>query len=162
MEHLPPAATLGVSAILSGIGWGLLMAWVFWPWLTRRPRREALLPLALVHVFRHISGGLLWPGVAGPGLDRDWAAATWAGDLLTAGLALLAAVALRRGWRAAIALTWLFNTVGTLDLLKNVAMAAHLGVAEHLHAAAYVPAVGVPMMLVVHLAIFALLLRRAD
>ena len=40
------------------------------------------------------------------------------GDLLAMILALLSLIAIRNHWRAALALVWVFNVVGMLDLLE--------------------------------------------
>ena len=60
-------------------------------------------------------------------------------------------------WAGALPLVWLFNIVGTVDLLnalrQNVAIA-------HLGAAWYIPTFLVPVLLVTHFMMFAWLLRR--
>jgi len=45
------------------------------------------------------------------------------GDLVSGLLALLALVALRGGWGLALPLVWLFNIVGTVDLLHALRQA---------------------------------------
>ena len=51
------------------------------------------------------------------------------------------------------------KVTGLGDMLHNLATAARVGAAEHLGAAWYGPAFVVPLMLVVHILIFAILLR---
>jgi hypothetical protein len=149
-----------VQFLLSLIAYTLIGWWFVGPWLAKKPKDQALMILVLPHAFRHLGANLLAPGMAAPTLPVEFARATAAGDLLTVGLALLSLVALRVGWRGARAVVWVFNVVGTCDLLLNVARGAHLQVAGHLGAAWYTPAFAVPGMLVAHVMIFAFLLRK--
>ncbi len=70
-------------------------------------------------------------------------------------LALLAIVALRSRWRAAPALTWVFNIVGSVDLVNAL---RHTDVAPLFGAAWYIPTMLVPLLLVTHFMIFRRLL----
>ncbi|MEE8256455.1 MAG: hypothetical protein V3R60_01070, partial [Acidobacteriota bacterium] len=79
------------------------------------------------------------------------------GDLVSGLLALLSLVALRGGWGLALPLVWLFNIVGTVDLLNALRQA---DVVADLGAAWYIPTVLVPALLVTHFMIFARLLKR--
>ncbi len=79
------------------------------------------------------------------------------GDLVTGVLALLALIALRTGWAGALVLVWLFNIVGTVDLLNAL---RHVDVAPGFGAAWYIPTFLVPALLVTHFMIFAWLLKR--
>ena len=79
------------------------------------------------------------------------------GTLSAAWLALLSLVALRGGWGLALALVWLFNIVGTVDLLNAL---RHADAVPDLGATWYIPTFWVPLLLVTHVMIFARLLRR--
>ncbi|MEE8056050.1 MAG: hypothetical protein V3T38_08400, partial [Gammaproteobacteria bacterium] len=57
----------------------------------------------------------------------------------------------------ALALVWLFNIVGTVDLLNAL---RHVNVAPAFGAAWYIPTFLVPLLLVTHFMIFVRLLRR--
>jgi hypothetical protein len=96
------------------------------------------------------------PEIVDPGFRRRWPARPrsetrwprrWRG----------ARCSLRARWRHAIALVWLFNLVGLGDMLSNLANGIRLQVAEHLGAAWFGIAFVVPLMLVVHVLIFAFL-----
>ena len=76
---------------------------------------------------------------------------------MTGVLALLALIALRTGWARALALVWLFNIVGTVDLLNALRQA---NVVPDFGAAWYIPTFFVPLLLVTHFMIFARLLKR--
>jgi hypothetical protein len=101
----------------------------------------------------------LVPGVTAQSLPGSFANPAAYGDLLAGLLALLALIALRSGWARALAVVWIFNTVGTLDLLNAL---RHVNVPPHLGAAWYIPTLLVPLLLVTHFMVFARLLRRKD
>jgi hypothetical protein len=97
--------------------------------------------------------------VVGPALPAAFAVPAAYGDLLAALLALLAIAALRMEWSSAIALVWIFNVVGTLDLIN----AFYQGLRNNvlLGAAYFIPTFVVPALFVTHAMIFAMLTRRA-
>src|SRR5439155_17374330 len=90
------------------------------PRLRRIPPGAALVPLVWVHVFRVVGGSILAPGSVGPGVPDDFTRLVGYGDMLTAGLALLAVVALRLRWPAAIGLVWTVVVFGTLDTVDAI------------------------------------------
>jgi hypothetical protein len=107
--------------------------------------------------------------VRGIGLSRPWGSlaglAGWIrapayGDLATSILALLALAVL--GSRPGTMLVWVFNIVGTVDLLNAFYQGNRLGVGitPGLQGAAYfIPTVLVPLLLVTHVLVFRILLR---
>lgn len=151
---------LAVQFALSLAAWTLIGGWLVTPWLERKPPREALMLLVLPHVFRHVGATLLVPGLVAPSMPAGFARATATGDLVTVGLAWISLVALRLRWEYAVGLVWVFNVVGTADLLVNLYRAVRLGVAPHLGGAWYAPAFIVPLMLVAHVLLFRMLLRQ--
>ena len=150
-------AIFGLQFVLSVVVWGLLARWLLAPWLDRKSRNEALFWLALPHAFRHVGMVFLVPGVVAQPLPESFANPAAYGDLLTGVLALLALVALRTSWTGAVVLVWLFNTVGTVDLLNAL---RHVDVAPDFGAAWYIPTFLVPLLLVTHFMIFARLFIR--
>ena len=72
---------------------------------------------------------------------------------------MLGILALRQGWRAAIALVWVFNVEGTLDLLNAVTQGLRYTEDGALGATYFIPAVVVPALLVTHVMVFIILLR---
>ncbi len=147
----------GLQFVLSVVVWGLLARWLLSPWLEKKSRHEALFWLTLPHAFRHVGMVFLVPGVVAQPLPESFANPAAYGDLLTGVLALLALIALRTSWSGAVVLVWLFNTVGTVDLLNAL---RHVDVAPDFGAAWYIPTFLVPLLLVTHFMIFARLLRR--
>ena len=150
-------AIFGLQFVLSIVVWGLVARWLLSPWLEKKSRHEALFWLTLPHAFRHVGMVFLVPGVVAQPLPESFANPAAYGDLLTGVLALLALIALRTSWAGAVVLVWVFNTVGTVDLLNAL---RHLDVAPYFGAAWYIPTFLVPLLLVTHVMIFARLLRR--
>ena len=144
--------------VMSLVVVGLIAKWSLAPWLAKMPQPQALFWLTLPHAFRYIGMVFLVPGVLAQPLPADFAIPAAYGDLATGVLALLALVALRRGWLGAVALVWLFNIVGTVDLLNAL---RHLEVAPAFGAAWYIPTFLVPVLLVTHFMIFVRLCSRA-
>ena len=150
-------AIFGVQFVLSLVVWALIAAWLLAPWLAKKPRDEALFWLTLPHAFRHVGLVFLVPGVVAQPLPEGFANPAAYGDLLTGVLALLALVALRTGWSGAPGLVWVFNIVGTVDLLNAL---RHTTVAPDFGAAWYIPTFLVPLLLVTHFMIYVRLLKR--
>ena len=154
------AFLLSVGASL--LSYALIAIWYVVPRLSKRPRVEALLPLVLLHMFRTVGLVFLFPQVTGGALPPSFAIPAAYGDLLTTGLALLAAFALRLrpGW--ALPLVWLFNLVGITDLLFAGYQAWVTGLPFfHLGVAWLLLTVYVPLLLVSHVIVFWFLLRAA-
>ncbi len=150
-------AIFGLQFFLSVVVWGLMAKWLLAPWLENKSPHEALFWLTLPHAFRYIGMVFLVPGVVARPLPDAFATPAAYGDLVTGVLALLALIALRTGWARAVALVWLFNIVGTVDLLNALRQA---NVVPDFGAAWYSPTLFVPLLLVTHFMIFTRLLRR--
>jgi hypothetical protein len=156
-----PQLVFGVSVLLGLLVWGVIGARDIWPALRRRPRAEALRPLLLLHAFRFVGLAFLVPGVVSPDLPDAFARPAAYGDLATSILALLAIATLRS--RSGPLVVWAFNIVGTVDLLNAFYQGNRLGIgiAPGLQGAAYfIPTLLVPLLLVTHILVFCILLRR--
>ena len=151
-------AIFGLQFFLSLVVWGLLAKWLLAPWLETKSPHDALFWLTLPHAFRHMGMVFLVPGVVARPLPSGFATPAAYGDLVTGVLALLALIALRAGWAGALVLVWLFNIVGTVDLLNALRQA---NVVPDFGAAWYIPTLFVPLLLVTHFMSFARLLKRA-
>ncbi|MBI4588892.1 MAG: hypothetical protein HY725_08620 [Candidatus Rokubacteria bacterium] len=150
----------GLQFLLSLIGYGLIAKWYVAPRLAALPLQEALIPLLFPHAFRHLGMVFLVPAVVAPTLPPAFARPAAYGDLLAAILALLAIVALRGRWPLALGLAWLFNIVGTLDLLYAFSQGIRLQVGPQLGSAWYIPTFAVPALYVTHFMIFVMLVKR--
>ena len=118
------------------------------------------MPLLIFHSFRFIGLAFLIPGVTSQPLDSRFANPAAYGDLIAAVLAFLAILALHQGWSAATPIVWIFNIEGTLDLLNAVTQGLRYTQDGQLGATYFIPAVIVPALLVSHVMIFILLVRR--
>ena len=150
-------AIFGLQFVLSLVVWGLIAKWLLAPWLEKKSPHNALFWLTLPHAFRYMGMVFLVPGVVARPLPDAFAIPAAYGDVVTGVLALLALIALRTGWARALALVWLFNIVGTVDLVNALRQP---NVVVDFGAAWYIPTLFVPLLLVTHFMIFARLLRR--
>jgi len=149
-----------ISYAVAFLGFGLIARWYLWPAIKDRSPKIALTPLLLYATLRVNGLMFLMPGLVSRELPRAFAVPTAYGDLTAALLALFALWPLRTGNAFAAPLVWLFNIVGLLDLvyanissLKDQVDPTYLGVSY------YLAVLNVPAMLVVHVLIFAYLLR---
>ena len=149
-----------VQFSLSLLVYSLIAKWYVAPWLAKLPLHDALIPLLFLHAFRFLGLVFLLPGFVGPGLPEVFVVPTAYGDLLMSLLALLAIIALRSKWKAAIGLVWLANIVGVLDFIYGNYHGIRLEV--QLGAAYYIPILANPAMWVSHFMIFWLLLTHRN
>ena len=153
---MSPQAIFLLQFILSLIVFGFVAKWVLAPWLASQSQRDALFWLTLPHAFRHVGMVFLVPGVVAQPLPEYFANPAAYGDLLTGVLALLTLVLLRNGWKGATGAVWLFNVVGTVDLLNAL---RHVEVVADFGAVWYIPTFFVPLLLVTHFMIFVRLFK---
>jgi hypothetical protein len=113
-----------------------------------------LLPVLLLHSLRHLGLMFLAPGAVYPGIPPQFTHPAAYGDLLTAVLALLAIPAVASRARSAKVLVWIFNIVGSLDLIDAITLATVYDAAPFMGAAYWIPA-----LLVTHYLTFLVLLR---
>ena len=149
-----------VSLIMGALTWGLVARWYVMPALAKRSRADALVPLILPHAIRYIGLGFLVAGVVASDVSPTFAQPAAYGDLLASILALVAIVALRLRWALAIPLVWVFNIEGALDMLYAVSQGIQHADAGQLGGMYLVPTLIVPLLLVTHVMIFQLLLRK--
>lgn len=150
-----------ISYAVAFLAFSLIANWYIWPSVKDRPARIALPPFLLYACLRVNGLMFLMPGLVSPNLPKPFAVPTAFGDLTAAVLALLALVSVRSERAGALPMVWLFNIVGTLDLVYANASTFRDQVDPTLLGVSYYLAVvNVPAMLVVHVLIFAYLLRR--
>jgi hypothetical protein len=158
---MKPEILFGLSVLMSFLAFGIVTKLYVLPRVRVMHREEAILPFLVPHTFRFVGLSFLIPGVVSPSLSADFAAPAAYGDLIAAILAIVATFALsaRAAW--GIAMVWLFNVWGSIDLLNAIYQGA-IGVGigpGSFGAAFYIPTVIVPGLLVTHALIFWLLLR---
>ena len=142
---------------------GLIGKWYLWPAIKDRAPKIALTPLLLYACLRVNGLMFLMPGLVSPELPGAFAVPTAYGDLTAVAFALLALVCVRTENAAATPMVWLFNIVGLLDLIyANISTFKDHVDPTSLGVSYYLAVLNVPAMVVVHVVIFAYLLRRAS
>lgn len=144
-----------------------ISTFIFWiaariyllPKLRELSPRSVLLPILLLHAFRHLGLMFLSPGGTYPGMPRQFAYPAAFGDLLAAILALIAIPAVAANARSARFLVWVFNVEGSLDLIAAITLATVYRAAASMGPAYWIPAFWVPALLVTHSITF-IILRR--
>jgi hypothetical protein len=145
----------------------LLSTLIFWiaariyllPKLHEIHPQTILLPVLLLHAFRHLGLMFLAPGATYAGIPPQFAYPAAFGDLLAAVLALMAIPAVVTGYRSGRLLVWMFNVEGSLDLLAAITLATMYDAAASMGAAYWIPAFWVPSLLVTHYIVFIILSR---
>ena len=146
----------------------LFSAFVFWiaariyvfPKLDNLRPQTILLPILLLHSFRHLGLMFLAPGGTYAGIPPQFAYPAALGDLLTALLALAAIPAVMKQVKSARLLVWIFNVVGTLDLIVAIALATIYEAPPYMGPAYWIPAFWVPALLVTHYITFVVLRKH--
>jgi len=150
---------LTVNLLFSTLVFGIAARIYVVPRMRQLSASTVLVPILLLHSFRHLGLMFLAPGATYPGIPAGFTRPAAFGDLTAAILALLALAAVRSGSRAAVPLLWIFNVEGTLDLFHAIYLATVLQAFPYMGAAYWIPAFWVPALLVTHFLVFMLLLR---
>lgn len=126
--------------------------------------RMILIPILILHSMRHLGLMFLAKGATYTGMPSQFAYPAAIGDLVAAVLAFVAIFAVAGNRDGSRFLVWLFNIVGTADLLLAITLATIYGAPDFMGAAYWIPAFWVPALLVSHYVIFVVLLdgRRAQ
>jgi len=146
-----------LTQLIMSIGvYALLAKWVVSPWLKTKAVPVALMILIAPHAMRHIGLTFLVPSVTDPAIPASFAFTTAWGDFASAVLAIVCLFALKNSWRLALPLVWLFNIVGTVDLITALSQAEAVPM---LAGTWYIPTFIVPLLLVTHYLIFVRLFK---
>jgi len=119
-----------------------------------------LTPILLLHALRHLGLMFLAPGATYPGIAPQFAYPAALGDLFTALLAVIALLAMRNNGRSGRALVWMFNIIGTLDLVAAIVLATVYDAPPYMGPAYWIPAFWVPALLVTHFITFVVLAKH--
>ncbi len=111
---------LNVQSTFSLVAFALIARWHVAPKLSGASIEDYLLPLAWVHVFRYAPMTLLVPGQVSASMPADAAAAIAYGDLVSALAALVAVMFLHGKWKGALAVAWIFNIIGSADVVNAI------------------------------------------
>jgi len=129
------------------------------PQLGRLRPRTVLIPILLLHSLRHLGLMFLTRGATYPGLPPQFAYPAALGDLLTAILAFVAIFPVSRNSTYARPLVWVFNVVGSIDLLDAITLATIYNAPEFMGPAYWIPAFWVPALIITHYIIFIILTK---
>jgi hypothetical protein len=146
----------------------LLSTLIFWiaarlyllPRLHEIRPEAVLLPVLLLHSFRHLGLMFLEPGATHAGIPPQFAYPAAYGDLLAAILALISIAAVAVGHWSSRPLLWAFNVEGSLDPFAAITLATVYHASPYMGAAYWIPALWVPALLVTHYITFLILLRH--
>jgi|SRR5215469_7842363 len=130
------------------------------PLVPRVRPQVILVPILLLHSTRHLGLMFLSRGGTFPGMPPQFAYPAAFGDLLTAILAFAAIPFVLRNSGLAKPAVWIFNIVGTLDLLDAITLATIYNAPPTTGPAYWIPAFWVPLLLVTHYVTFVLLSKR--
>lgn len=161
---MDPRIVFPLSALLSLMSSVVIARFYAWPWLSTMDRRRALSVLVAPHMFlRFIGLSFLVPGVVSASLPAAFAAPAAYGDLVAGILAICAVIGLGRVASWSIPAVWIFNIWGAGDLLFAILEGVRSGLDPGaLGAAFYLPTAFVPLLLVSHLLVFAILFRSRE
>jgi len=129
------------------------------PLISRVSLQLILVPILLFHSMRHLGMMFVTRGATYPGLPSQFAKKAAFGDLLTGILAFVAIPLVLSGSGLAKPAVWLFNIVGTIDLIVAITTATIYNAPPTMGPAYWIPALWVPMLLVTHYLTFIILLR---
>jgi hypothetical protein len=159
---MTPTVIFNLQSVLGYVAWSLCFAAYGWPKLRSMNAVDAARAIAALHSFRFFGLAFAFPGLIGAAIPASFAVPAAWGDLATGFLAMLALASFQ-----VRPLFWLFvagfNLVGTADLLMNYYHAVRAGlpeVAGDLGPAYLIPVLYVPILMITHVAAFALIARR--
>jgi hypothetical protein len=141
------------SAVAGIIGWATIFATIIWPTMKSQPRLQQLKTLTAIHFFRYFATTLLIAGLVSRKLPSGFADPAAFGDLISLGLAYIAFIGLQRSTaeKPLLRPAWIFNIVGTADLLLAMVLGPALIRDPGDFGLSYVvPTVYVPLLLVAH------------
>jgi hypothetical protein len=150
---------LTVNLVFSTLVFLIAAKLYLFPKLPALEPKTVLLPILLLHAFRHLGLMFLAPGAVYAGMPAQFAYPAAFGDLLAAILALIAIAALVMEASSARILVWIFNIEGSVDLVAVIALATLYDAPPLMGPAYWIPALWVPALLVTHYVVFVVLLK---
>lgn len=111
-------------------------------------------PILILHSLRHLGLMFMTSGAVYEGMPTDFAYPAGIGDLIAALLAMFALYAIRQDKPFKMAAVWIFNIVGTADLINAIAMGAIHNIGPFMGASYWIPSFWVPTLLVTHYIVF--------
>ena len=160
---MTPFVIGNIQFTFSLIIYALIAIWYIWPAIKSMDWSKALVPLLLVHAFRYGPLTLLMPGQVSTEVPLDVAQTIAYGDLISGVLAIIAAVMVWYKLSGAKIMAWLFTLIGFAD----VVLASYKGIMAGLIDMSigfnlYILNFYVPMLIVTHVLIIKILLRKEE
>lgn len=119
------------------------------------------MPLLFIHTFRSVALGVMVPDLVDPAFPQGIAATIGYGDLTSSVLALVTLAALTVNARIAFLLAWVFTIVGSIDVIGATVIGAQNEMYSFdLGPQWYVPTFYVPLLMVTHIMIVLVLLKK--
>ncbi len=151
-----------MNILTANLVFSILVFWVaariyLLPRLHELTPQTVLLPILLLHSFRHLGLMFLAPGATYSGIPPQFAYPAAFGDLLAAMLALASILAVTKNLGSGRFLVWVFNVEGSVDLIAAIALATIYGASPYMGPAYWIPAFWVPALLVTHYITFVIL-----
>jgi hypothetical protein len=132
-------------------------SWLLKPLLPQLKPSTVLIPILLLHSLRHLGLMFLTTGVTSSAMPQQFSIPAAAGDFLTATLAFSAAFLIHRKSKFALPMTWGFSIVGIVDFVMAVVLSRLYNAADFMGGAYWIPSFWVPMLIVGHIIIIAVL-----
>ena len=155
----------GGGAALGIIGWATIFATIIWPKMKQQPRVQQLKTLTAISFFRYFATTMLITGLVSHKLPSGFADPAAFGDLISLALAYIACIGLQRSTaeKPSLLPVWVFNIVGTADLLLAMVLGPALVRDPGDFGLSYIiPTVYVPLLLVAHFYAFKTLSQRSS
>jgi hypothetical protein len=151
----------GIQMTLSLIVFSLLAKWYLAPALASWQLYDALVLLVFPHALRHLGLTALASAAVDPNFPKEWSVPVACGDMVADILAIICVIALHARSPIAIGLVWLFNIWGSLDFLFVIGQGMRVEITRYqFNGFWYIPTFWVPVLIVSHVLIFNLLLKR--
>jgi hypothetical protein len=155
------ANILAIEFWMSIFSFTFVAVWYWVPYSKKHSFAAAVTPLLLIHTFRHIGLFYLSTAAVAAPPPIEFASPTAWGDVGAAVLALISLLAVRYAPPLGKPAVWLFSLVGFGDLVVATINWDRYAVIEHHLGIAYLlVTIVVPALLVSHILIVWLLLRR--
>ena len=130
------------------------------PKLPQMKIQTVMIPILLLHSFRHLGLMFIMRGASDPNIPSQFAYPAAIGDFLAAVIAISIIPAVLKGTKSSRLLVWIFNLEGTIDLLMAITLATIFNAAEFMGPAYWIPAFWVPALLVTHYITFVVLRKN--
>lgn len=152
------AILFGISVLMSLIVWNKISRKYLWLQIKDRELTKAVQPILILHSFRFAGLSFLIPGVVNAGLNPAWALPAAFGDFTAAILAFITlSLVNNASFRP---LLWIFNILGIIDLLLAFVNGPRYNIVPFLGAGYFIVILFVPILLLTHLMVFKLLLKK--